>query len=285
MIPGDFTGTLPAKNWRALATLFVALSGPAWAARGIPPVPPQFVYDEAHLLPEKAVRTLNLLSAEHERASDGEQIVTAVFQSLEDEDLPSFTNRVFSKWKIGQRGKNNGALIAVYIKDRKIRIEVGYGLEPLLTDALSKRIISRVLAPEIKAGHLDQALVHALLAVLDVIESPLIESGRAQEITQSSGWQKLEPSVLSAPEKAMGPGVLLLIVAGFWILLAVISRAMAREAHFTGRGWRRTRPGEILFGGGWPRHSGGGLFSGGSSGGGFSGGGGSSGGGGASGSW
>jgi uncharacterized protein len=83
------------------------------------------------------------------------QIVVAIFPSLEEESVEDFTVRLAEAWKIGQKNNNNGVLLAIYIKERKARIEVGYGLEGALTDALSSRIIRNELAPDFKAGNYD----------------------------------------------------------------------------------------------------------------------------------
>ncbi len=208
-------------------------------------------------------------------------MLIAIFDSLGDEDLVDYTNRVFSAWKIGKRGKDNGVLLALYWKDHKARIEVGYGLEPLLTDAKSKQILSDFLIPELKAGQPDRALSLSALEILRTIESPLIASGRAEQILRADGFKGgLQPA---APTTSSG-------TSSFWVLAAiilfifVINRVSSADAHFTRSGWYRPRP-RIRRGGWGGPFIGGGGFGGGFGSGGFSGGGGSSGGGGASGSW
>jgi uncharacterized protein len=246
------------------------------------------VLDEPHALSSQALGGLQNLLIEHDRTT-GEQILVAVFASLDDEELVDYTNRVFAQWKIGRRGKDNGVLLALYWKEHQARIEVGYGLEPLLTDAKSKRVISEFLVPELKADHPDRALGLAALEILRAIESPLVESGRAEQLLRSGGLRgSLEPPAPVTGKS--GPGVW--GVVAFIIFLIAFNQITSRDAHFTRAGWFRPRAPfrRRLFGGGGgggPWFGGGGGWGGGSggSGGGFSGGGGSSGGGGASGSW
>ncbi|MCM2322214.1 MAG: TPM domain-containing protein [Oligoflexia bacterium] len=270
------------------ALLFALVAGAVSASPGhgreIPPPPRYYVLDEPGVLSPGIREGLQSLLVEHDHAT-GEQVLVAVFHELGSEDLVDWTNRVFSSWRIGQRGKDNGVLLALYWKDRLARIEVGYGLEPLLTDAKSKTVLSDFLIPELKAGNPDRALSLAALEILRVIESPLIASGQAQQTLRSGGfrgqWKAQEPR----PEGSPVPW----LIIGIIVLIVIVRTLTASEAHFTGSGWYRPRPtvwrrggwGTSTWGGSpWPR--GGGGWGGG---GGFRGGGGSSGGGGASGNW
>src|SRR5690606_20710932 len=85
-------------------------------------------------------------------ATDSTQVAVLVIPGLEGESLEDYTLRVVESWKLGQKGRDNGALLFVALKDRAVRIEVGYGLEPTLTDARSRRIIQDGLAPRCRAG-------------------------------------------------------------------------------------------------------------------------------------
>ncbi len=276
-------------------TGLAGLSGAAasWAAlaKPIPPAPQYYVLDEPHLLDQQATRALQALLIEHDRTT-GEQVVVAIFNSLDGEDLNDFTNRVFQKWEIGQRGKDNGVLLAVFNQDHKARIEVGYGLEPELTDAKSSRILRDYLIPGMKAGQPAEGITQSALQILQTIDSPLVQNGRAQKILRSGGM--LRTDVRSTPMKN---GWIVWLFLGL-ILMFIVSHIMSSaEAHFTREGWYRPRPwrrrwwDDDDFGG--PRSGGGGFFGGWGSGGGmsgggdggFSGGGGRSGGGGASAGW
>ncbi len=275
----------------ALCLLFVFATG--WAAKPNPPPPTHYVLDEPAVLNENARRAIESLLIEHDRLT-GEQIIIAIFQSLDEEERVDFTTRVFSEWKIGQRGKDNGVLLALYWKERKARIEVGYGLEPLLTDARSKTVFSDFLIPELKNNDPARALSLSVLEILRVIESPLIPTGQAQKILRGGGFQgRMRPR----PAPTALPGWIVWLVLGSVICFIVFEQLTNREAHFTSGGWyrpsplRRTRWTQVFhnltsstfWGSG--RGSGGGGWSSGGGGGGFLGGGGGSGGGGASGNW
>ena len=174
-------------------------------------------------------------------------------------------------WKLGQSGKNNGVLFLVAPRDRKVRIEVGYGLEGSLTDALSKVIITTAVAPRFQQNDFAGGLNAGMDAILSIL------TGDAEE------WQR-RAEVREDPRTPIDPFMAILI---FFAILYVISRFM-RAGGGNSRYHRRRGGGWIVvpgggWGGGWG--GGGGGWSGGGGGGGFSGGGGSSGGGGASGSW
>lgn len=271
-----------AGAWMLLAGIVLSPASSS-AAKSIPNPPYYYVLDEPQILSPAITRSLQALLIEHDRTTS-EQVVIAVFKSLENEDLVEFTNRVFTQWKIGQRGKNNGVLLALYWDDRKARIEVGYGLEPLLTDAKSKGVLEDFLIPELRAGSPDRALSLAALEILRILESPLIENGKAQEILRTGG---LTGGWTPAPRNSSGGISGLGIFVGLLFLIFVLNSLLSPQAHYTSRGWYRPRPWgrrRTLWygGGGW---GGGGLGGGGLGGGGFRGGGGMSGGGGASGSW
>jgi uncharacterized protein len=193
------------------------------------------------------------------------QIVVAIFPSLEDESLEDFTVRLAEAWKIGQKNNNNGALFAIFMKERKARIEVGYGLEGALTDALSSRIIRNELAPDFKAGNYDAGVEKTVDAIMKAVRGEY-----------------------TAPESEKPQSSYFPLLVFFIVIMFIIIRAV-RAPMTIGPYSRRRRDNDTWHGGGWysggSGWGGGGGWGGGSSGGGFSGGGGSFGGGGASGSW
>lgn len=270
-------------------TLFVALfvATPSRAAKDLPPPPKHHVHDEAGAISQDTFRSLSTVLYEHEQAT-GEQFVVAVFKSLEREELVDWTNQLFAHWKIGKRAVDSGVLLALYWEDRKARFEVGYGLEPLMTDARSKSVLEDTLLPELKAGRPDRALTLTALEVLTTLESPLVKNGRAQAILQG-GVQGGD----LAPRSTTGGSFGIWLFLGIVLLMIVLNMLTAADAHYTSHGWYRPRPfprrrrGGGIFWGGLGGGLGGGGFGGGGGGfGGFGGfGGGRSGGGGASGSW
>ncbi|MGL4494486.1 MAG: TPM domain-containing protein [Beijerinckiaceae bacterium] len=214
------------------------------------------------------------LKAHEDKTSD--QIVIATIASLEGYDIADYANRLFRHWKLGQAKTNNGVLILVAPNERKIRIEVGYGLEGSLTDAVSRVIIAGAIAPKFKQNDYAGGLQAGTDAVIGTLTGDDEWQQRAKLRNVDSGRPEF-PLIL----------FIVIIILVFFILPNFFR---ARQAANAGK-YHRTRNGRWIVlpaptnwsGGGYS--GGGGWSGGGGFGGGFSGGGGSSGGGGASGDW
>lgn len=261
---------LPSLSLAAL--LWAALLGAlALAAPNFPALTGRVV-DQANVLPAETRAALEPKLAELEDKS-GIQLVVATVSSLQGEEIEPFANGLFRFWKLGEAKRNNGVLLLVAPNEKRVRIEVGYGLEGTLTDALSKIIIANAMAPRFKAGDFGGGVQRGVDDIVTVLT------------TDAAEWQK-RPT-LRAEEPDLIDRIMPLIVLGLFVF---VIWTMIRNARGQSRNWRRGRGGmgPIFFpsSGGWGSGSsgwgGGGGWSGG---GGFSGGGGSSGGGGASGGW
>lgn len=249
-----------------LLTLAAALcwAAPAAAERPVPPLTGPVV-DEARLLDADAVLRLEALSrrARGAEGGGGVQLQYLIVRSLEGEALESYAMRVAEAWRLGTKGKDNGVLVLVAIDDRKVRIEVGGGIEGGLTDAQAGRIIRNTIAPAFRQQRHGDGLFAAgkeILAALGALP----------------GGQALPPAVRPSSWKLLGGILPFLLFFGVPVLIFAL-RGLDRSPRRRGR-WG----GGPFIGGGW---GGGGGFGGGSSGGGWSGGGGGFSGGGASGSW
>jgi uncharacterized protein len=236
--------------------LFALAGMAALAAPTFPPLTGRVVDDAGVLSPQIQDR-LNALLAQEEKETRN-QVVVATLKSLQGYPIEQYGYQLGRAWGIGQKGKNNGALLIVVPSEHKVRIEVGYGLEGELTDAQSKIIIDQFMLPAFRRGDYNAGVLAGADAIIKVL-----------------GGVKLEPpgqgSSSSDEDQGNGHGGMpwtFIVIVLIWI---VFGRFL----------W------PLLFlGGGWgSRGFGGGFGSGGSGGGGFSGGGGSFGGGGASGSW
>lgn len=187
-----------------------------------------------------------------------------IFRSLEGESLEGFSIRLAQAWRIGQKGLDNGVIFLVFIDDRKMRIEVGYGLEANLTDAIASSILRNVVAPRFREGRIADGIGAGLDAIDQAIAGTYREPARSTRTRPA-----LDPFTL---------GLLILILGGLGmaIIPPLFFYRGSRRHGWTGgaSGWG----GPFIGGGGWSGGSG-------SGGGGFSGGGGGFGGGGASGSW
>jgi len=250
-----------------LLTLLLAVSA---LALTFPPLTGRVV-DQANIIPEETRSAITAKSEELESKS-GIQLVVATVNSLEGGDIETYANQLFRFWKLGEAQKNNGVLLLVAPNERRVRIEVGYGLEGTLTDALSKVIIANAVAPRFKAGDFGDGIRRGVDDIITVLTTDASEWEKRPSLRLDHGQQVGDINETFIAAMLVLFVILMLVWPGFRALVFNILLALASGSG-SGRGYS---------GGGY---SGGGWSGGGSSGGGFSGGGGSSGGGGASGSW
>jgi len=250
-----------------MVALLLALVGAALAQGLTLPDLSGRIVDAAGLMTPPARERLEArLKAHEDKTSD--QIVVTTVPSLQGASIEDFANQLFRHWKLGQQKTNNGVLLLVAPNERKLRIEVGYGLEATLTDAVAKMIIQAAITPKFKSGD----FAGGIEAGVDAILSTLQGDGEWQERVK----------LRSAPDAGYDPMTLVLLV----IIVIIIINILAARAASGGTPHRRRKGGWIITSSGSSSGWGGGWSSGGGdSGGGFSGGGGSSGGGGASGDW
>lgn len=275
--PPAFAGAL----WLLLIFLFSAF--PAHA-QTFPKLVGEPVVDAANLLDPAQETALNAKLKALE-ASTGHQLAVATIASLEGRDIADYGYQLGRAWGIGKQGTNDGVVLIVAPNERRTRIEVGYGLEPILTDAYSSVIINTVMIPRFKAGDYPAGIDAGVDAIAQQIQLPPEEAAaRAAQAQAAAQARQSEGGGI--------PGAfILLIFIGLFVVLPLL-RSFGGRRHRRGGG---SGIGEVILwsainaavnsgdndGGGW---GGGGGFGGGG-GGGFSGGGGSFGGGGASGGW
>jgi uncharacterized protein len=255
----------------ACALLVCLVSGLA-CALDFPPLTGRVV-DQAGVIPVSARETLETNLKDLEDKS-GIQLVVATVKSLQGGDIETYANELFRAWKLGEAKKNNGVLLLVAPTERKARIEVGYGLEGTLTDALSQVIIASAIVPRFKANDYSGGIERGVDGIISVLTTDA-EEWHAKTRVRSEDQQSLFDVLF--------PLLLFLVVV--FIFRYMVGNAGGTSGTLARRNGRTVL---IPYGGStWGPSSGwgGGSSWGGSSGGGFSGGGGSSGGGGASGSW
>jgi len=272
----------------AFAFLAHALDVPALSGR---------VGDLAHALPASMVESLSAQLAAHETKT-GNQVAVLILPSLEGEPLEEFSHRVATAWKLGQQGIDNGVLLLVAIRERKVRIEVGYGLEGALTDARSAQIIRNDIVPRFRAGDLPGGVTAGVDAIVRTIEGTYQESRKAAPPQGNEGIEQIVVAIivgvmvglgLMGIHRFLGPvaGAGLSMLLAPWLMPALITGGITLLLLLfmsaVGSGTRGGRYRGLEDGVWYSSRSGG--WGGGSFGGGFSGGGGSFGGGGASGSW
>ncbi len=253
------------EKWRGMLGLAILIWGmtAANAAETLPPPPKAYFNDYAQVTSGDTASRMNQTLEQFEKDTSI-QLVVAVFPKLAtDSALEDFTVRAFQAWKVGQKGKDNGAILFVFTQDHKVRIEVGYGLEGVLTDALCKRVIEERITPSFRQGDFNGGLVAGTLALMQAAKGEYKGTGK---------------TAAESKRREHFPWPIALFVV-FFILTGLFGRR--RGMVYTGGGTRHWGGWYTGGDGGWSSGGGGGW----SGGGGFSGGGGSSGGGGASGSW
>ena len=303
---------------RARVLVAILLLLPALAAAREVPFLSGRVVDETGMIPPDVRQRIEQKLAAFEQRT-GIQVAVLTVKSLEGDPIEDFAIRVAETWKLGQKGKDNGVIFIVAEQDRRMRIEVGYGLEPVLTDAESGRILDNIVRPAFRNGDFAGGIERGVDAILSALGGEEVPAQPAAETPESgggvpagflliflfvigtfsliavttSGCQSWFLYFMLMPfyyffSSMIAPGLGLGLLIAWAVLFPILKALMSRG----GRGGPRHRgPRTIIapWGGWW----GGGGFGGGSfggrgggfGGGGFSGGGGSFGGGGASGSW
>ena len=232
------------------------------AAEVIPPKPTGYFNDYAGVVSKEAAHRFNEKLAQFERETS-DQVVVAVFPKMQSEsDIADYTQRVAQAWGVGQKDRRNGVVLFVFTEDRKMFIQVGYGLEGALPDITAFDITEYNIKPYFRVGDYEGGLATGIDLILKAIRGEYKGSGKtvAEQHRGDGGAFKLLPFLT------------------FVIVLIILSRVTRKRG---GYGYSSGRGGPIFFpmGGGGSSSSGGGGFSG------FGGGGGSFGGGGAGSSW
>jgi uncharacterized protein len=243
--------------------LAVAFAGGLVGAASAAPTFPSLtgrVVDDAHVLSDQTQADLTQKLATLEQKT-GDQLVVVTLPSLQGDEIEDYGYQLGRAWGIGQKGKNNGALFIVAPAEHKVRIEVGYGLEPVLTDALTSVILQTAVIPKFRSGDVQGGVVDGTNAVIEQLG---LDPAEAQAKAQAAAKRPATPPI-HIP-------IIFIIVVVF-----VLFRLLFRGGGLWGL--------PFLFMGGGGYRGGGGSWGGGGGGGGFSGGGGSFGGGGSSGSW
>jgi uncharacterized protein len=245
------------KHYFSIILIFFSLY--SFSQPAIPELWGTRIHDEAKILSTGFINQLEQQLKTHEDSTSN-QIAVLVIPTLGDYPIEEYALQVSEKWKLGQQGKDNGVLLLLAINDRKVRIEVGYGLEGVLPDALTNQIIRNEIAPYFRQNNYEGGIQAATNAILKAI----------------AGEYQAEQTVTSR-KRGRGSMLPFLVVL---IVIIIISRLRGGGGGHRGGGWSS---GAGWFGAGGFSSGGGGGFGGG--GGGFSGGGGGFGGGGSSGSW
>jgi uncharacterized protein len=282
-----------------LGFLLLAVPAGAQAQPSFPKRDHEPVVDAANLLNDAQKAEITALAEDINKATT-RQFVVATIPDLQGYDIADYGYQLGRGWKIGQKDANNGIILIVAPKERKVRIEVGYGLEPIMTDAMSSSIIQDTILPKFKAGDMPGGIVAGAQAIGAQMKLPL----EAAEARAKAEADKAGATHSRARKSGSGGFPIGLIFWGIIFLFVILPMlGLGRRNRRGPWGARRYRSGGSTWpivlwsianqmgnssnrSGGWGGGGGGGGgWGGGGGGGGFSGGGGSFGGGGASGSW
>ena len=167
------------------------------------------VVDQAGILSPAVKAELETALAAHENNTTN-QVVVVTLESLNGANIEEYSLELGRRWGIGQKGKDNGALLVVAPNDKQIRIEVGYGLEGILTDALSGNIINYYIIPEFKKGDIQNGIKIGTQKIIALLEG---DESAKKEIEAQADYEPLEAAALMT-------GIITLIASGFFGILA-----------------------------------------------------------------
>src|SRR5262245_11613334 len=178
----------------AVAALLFALLSPTPALSADIPYLTGRVVDNAQILSPDARIRLTAALKTHEQATSN-QIVVLTVPTIQPEGVEEYAVGVFNSWKLGQRERNNGILVVVVPQDRRMRIEVGYGLEPTLTDAVAGAIIRDVMAPAFKRADYDAGVENGVAAIIARLEGRTVAAAARpaiQAVQSHNGFHRAE---------------------------------------------------------------------------------------------
>jgi uncharacterized protein len=179
------------------------------------------VVDTAEVLSADASARISELLKAHE-ASSGNQVVVLTLPNLAGESIEDFAERVFREWQLGQPGKDDGVLIAIAVEDRRLRIEVGYGLEGTLTDLAAGRIIRGIITPRFRADDYDGGIEAGVAAVIGVLAGTGEAPAEVEPAAEApSGFQMEEPE-LPTMERILF-GAFIFAIIGLFTVLGVLT--------------------------------------------------------------
>jgi uncharacterized protein len=205
---------LAAALWMGVAPGATALEVPYLTGR---------VVDAAEILsPAGRERISGLLKAHEDRTTN--QLAVLTVPSLAGDNIEDFAARVFEAWRLGQAGKDNGLLVVVAVQDRRMRIEVGYGLEGTLTDLAAGRIIRNVMTPRFSDGDYDAGIEEGVLAVIAILEGRGAIAGDAQGASTAgppSGFHMEGPD-MSLMERIL-IGAFVFGIIGLFTIIGVVT--------------------------------------------------------------
>ena len=190
------------------------------------------VTDNAQILSNETRKTITANLKAHEEKTTN-QIAVLTVPTLEGVSIEEYATAAFNTWKLGQKGKDNGILLIVAPKDRKMRIEVGYGLEGTMTDGIAGSIIRNVMTPLFKSNDYDKGIdkgVRAMINVLEGGQAPIETGGTGAEVKKTSALD-LEVADISITEKILF-GAFIFGIIGLFTAIGILTPGMGWFLYF-----------------------------------------------------
>jgi uncharacterized protein len=256
LIPLAATAAVRGLRWVVALAILIGLGTAANGAEiAIPRSPAHWATDTTGFLKPQTVAALDARLRAYQH-STGRQVLVYVAATTGDTPMEDWTVRAFRRWKVGRKGLDDGLILFVFSTDHKVRIEVGYGLEQTVPDAVAARIIRNTITPKLRAGRPDEAVSGGVDAILGAIGggAPRRNAASAPNESSASDWAVV----------AIGCVLSLLLIGGIFIVVGRMPRRGFSRGFFISSGRRSRRSTFSVTGGG-------GFWGGGFSGGGFSG--------------
>jgi len=178
------------------------------------------VNDYAQILSEDVKEELSLKLKEHEDRTTN-QVVVLTLPSLKGESIEDYSNKVFNEWKLGQQDQDNGILIVVVPDEKRMRIEVGYGLEPLLPDVIAARIIRGIMAPRFREGDYDGGISEATLTIIGILEGQALPEMADDYESSDSSFSDFD-SGMSLPGRILF-GAFIFGIIGLFTVVGIVT--------------------------------------------------------------
>ena len=190
------------------------------------------VVDNAEILKAETKRKLNAQLKAHEQETTN-QIAVLTVPSLEGESVESYAEQVFNTWKLGQKGKDNGVLVLVAPNERRMRIEVGYGLEGTLTDVAASRIVRNVMTPRFKEGNFDAGIEQGVAAVIGQLTggAAIAADDPRPAVAEKKSEKFFDGPDLSLPERIL-IGAFIFGIIGLFTVIGVLTPGMGWFLYF-----------------------------------------------------
>ena len=209
----------------AVVALLVAILSPVSAFAADVPYLTGRVVDDAQILSPDARTRLTAALKAHEQATSN-QIVVLTVPTIEPESIEEYAAEVFRSWKLGQKDQNNGVLVVIVPQDRRMRIEVGYGLEPTLTDAMAAAIIRDVMTPAFKRADYDAGVQAGVAAIIARLEGKSVATAAPQaassRVRNRSGFPQPE---MPWPQRIL-VGLFIFGIIGLFTFIGIVTPGM-----------------------------------------------------------